>query len=55
MALVADVNATSGEHFLDHPEAQGKPEIEPHRMGDHLGGEARSTIERVTSFVHDRT
>jgi hypothetical protein len=48
--LVADVNAAGGERFLDHPQPQGKPEIERNRRslwresdGDNRVGQAHDS------------
>jgi hypothetical protein len=51
-SFVAHVNAASGEHFLDHSQAERKPEMEPLGIADHLGGEAITTIRGVTRRVH---
>jgi hypothetical protein len=51
--LVADVSAAGGEHFLNHPLAQRKPEKEPNRMRDHLGGKAMAIVEGVIRFPSD--
>jgi hypothetical protein len=53
-AFVADVNATGGEHFLDHAQAERKSEIEPNRIRDHLRRKTMATIEGVTRLVHNR-
>jgi hypothetical protein len=47
---VADTNAAGSEHFLDHPQAERKSEIEPNRVRNHLGGKAMPAIERITIF-----
>jgi hypothetical protein len=41
---------TGSEHFLDHPQAERKSEIEPNRVRDHLGGKAMPAIERIASL-----
>jgi hypothetical protein len=51
---VAHIDAPSGEHFLNHPKAQRKPEIEPDSISDHLGRKAMATIKRTTKQGHDR-
>src|ERR1022692_3026644 len=51
-ALVADINAAGSEHFLDHPQAERKSEIEPNRVRNHLGGKAMPAIERITNLFH---
>lgn len=43
-----DNDATSGQHVFDHPQAQGKTEIEPHRVGNDFSGKAVATVERIT-------
>jgi len=50
--FMADVNTPSGEHFLDHTQAERKSKIEPYRIANHLGGEAMATVERITGFIH---
>jgi hypothetical protein len=42
--FVGYVDATHGERILDHAQAQGKAEIEPNDVGDHLGREAAAVI-----------
>jgi len=46
--LMRDNDATSGQHVFDHPQAQGKTEIEPHRVGNDFSGKAVATVERIT-------
>lgn len=36
------------QHILDHPQAEGKAEIEPHGVGDDLGRKAMAAIKRIT-------
>ena len=50
--FVADVDAARGKHFLDHPQTQRQSKIEPDCIADTLGGEAMTTIERITSWFH---
>ena len=33
--LVTDHDTALGQHFLDHPQAQRKAEVQPDGMGDH--------------------
>jgi hypothetical protein len=37
---MADDDPARGQHFLDHPQAQREPKIQPNRIADHLGREA---------------
>lgn len=46
--LGADVDATLGRQFLNISNAQREPEIEPHRMEDHTGGNRRRLNEMGT-------
>src|SRR4029077_15239974 len=50
--LVAHANAPLREHLLDHAKAQGKPEIEPNRVADHLRRKSMAAIEGITSGRH---
>ena len=52
-AFMADVNAACGEHFLDHAQAQRKPEIEPDRTTNDFGREAMATIKWIMGLFHD--
>jgi hypothetical protein len=45
--FMADLNSTGGEHLLDHPQAQGKPEIQPLGVADHFSWEAVAGIARM--------
>jgi hypothetical protein len=38
------------EQVLDHSEAERKPEIEPHGVGNDFSGTAMAAIERVTMW-----
>jgi transglutaminase-like putative cysteine protease len=51
--FMADDDPARSQHFLDHPQAQREPKIQPNRVGYHLGREAMATIKRITSMVHD--
>jgi hypothetical protein len=53
--LMAHLNVTSSEHFLNHPQAQRKAEIEPDGITDYLDWEAMPAIERVTRLFHNPT
>src|ERR1700677_2480317 len=50
--LVRHANPALSQHLLDHAKAQGKSEIEPHGIADHLRREAMTAIERVTGGPH---
>ena len=53
-SFVAHLNASDGEHLLNHPKAQREPEIKPDRIADNLGGKTVATIKRITRWCHDR-
>ena len=38
--LVANLDATEGQHLLDHAKAEWKPEVQPHRVDDQVRREA---------------
>lgn len=46
--LMGDNDPTSRQQVLDHPQAERKPEIEPHGVGNNLGGKAMAAIEGIT-------
>jgi hypothetical protein len=48
---MADLDASGGEHLLDHAQAQGKSEIEPDGVADQFSREAVAGITRMTSRV----
>ena len=50
--LMTDLDASGGEHLLDHAQAQGKPEIQPDGIADHLSREAVAGVARVAGRVH---
>ncbi len=50
--LMADQDASRGEHLLHHAEAQGKAEVEPDGMADHLSRKAVAGITRGTDRLH---
>ena len=52
--LVRYANPARREHFLDHAQAQGKPEIEPNGVADHFRRKAIAAIQRVTGSQHGR-
>src|SRR3954468_15760823 len=54
-STVADRDAARRQHLLDHAQAQREPEIEPHRVGDELCGEAIAGINRVSGRRHPTT
>ena len=45
-------DAARGKHFLDHPQTKRESKIEPDRVADNLGGEAMTTIERITRWFN---
>jgi hypothetical protein len=50
--LVGHANPARRQHFFDHAKAQGKPEIEPNRMADHLRRKTMALVERVAGCRH---
>jgi hypothetical protein len=54
-SFVADLDASGGEHLLDHAQAQGKPEIEPDCVANHFSRKAMAGIERITGRFHAHT
>ena len=44
--LMTDLDASGGEHLLDHAQAQGKPEVEPDGMADQFNRKAVAGIAR---------
>jgi hypothetical protein len=50
--FVANLDASGGEHLLDHAQAQGKPKVQPHGMADHFGGKAVAGVTRGTGRFH---
>lgn len=46
--LMGDDDASSHQHIRDHPQAQWKAEIEPHRVGNDFSGKAMAAVERST-------
>src|ERR1700734_3495345 len=50
--LVRHANPARRQHLLDHPKAQGKPEIQPDGTADNLRRKAMAAIETVTSAGH---
>jgi hypothetical protein len=52
--LVGHANPARRQQLFDHAKAQGKPEIEPNGIADHLRREAMTAIERVTRNGHRR-
>ena len=50
--LVGHANPAGRQHFLDHAQAQGKPEVEPNRITDDFRRKAMAAIEGFTSARH---
>src|SRR3954452_9030110 len=51
---MADDDAASGQHFLDHAQAQREAEIQPDRVADDLGREAIAGIAGASWYRHLR-
>ena len=43
-----DENPSSRRHILDHPQAEGETEMEPHRKGNDFSWKAVAATEWVT-------
>jgi hypothetical protein len=39
-----DNDPTGSQHVLDHPQAERKAEIKPHRVGNNFSGKAMAAI-----------
>jgi hypothetical protein len=52
--FVADDDPARSQHVLDHSQTEGKPEIEPNRVLEDLGGELIAAINRF-DFLTNRT
>src|ERR1700722_10529873 len=50
--LVGHANPAGRQYLLDHAQAQGKPEVEPHRITDDFRRKAMAAIEGFTSARH---
>ena len=50
--LMADHDASGGEHLLDHPQAQGEAEVQPDSMADHFNRKAVAGIARMAGRFH---
>jgi hypothetical protein len=50
--LVADQDAASQQHLLDHPRAQRKPEVQPDGMANHFRWKAVASVTRMTGRFH---
>ena len=50
--LAWHANSARSQPFLDHPQAQGKPEIQPDGMADNLRRKAMAAIDTVTRAGH---
>jgi len=51
--LIGHTDPTRSKHLLDHPQAQGEPEIQPDRMTDHLSRKTMTAIKSVGGGLHD--
>jgi hypothetical protein len=47
-SLIAHLDTSCGQHLLDHAQAQGKAEVQPHSMADHFGWKAAAGLTRDT-------
>src|SRR5689334_8932240 len=52
--LVADLDATEGQHLLDHKQAERKPEVQPNRVADQLRRKAVAGVGGLGRVRHDR-
>ena len=52
--LMQDDDTSGRQHILDHPQAQRKAEIQPHRVGDDFSRIAVAAVERIL-IGHGRT
>ena len=50
--LIADLDTARSQQFLDHPQAQWVPEIQPDRVADDLGRIAVTRVNRVSGCGH---
>src|SRR6476469_6840431 len=50
--IVRRRNAASGQHLLDHVQAQREPKIQPYRVADDLSGVAMAGVNRVARRPH---
>jgi hypothetical protein len=50
--LVADRDASGGEHLLDHAQAERKPKVQPDGIAYHLSRKAVAGIARMTGVLH---
>ena len=50
--FVAHEDAASGQHLLDHPQAQREAEVEPDRVADDLGREAVAGVGGLARRRH---
>jgi hypothetical protein len=49
---MADLDASRGQHLLDHPKAEWKSEIQSDSMADDFGWEAVAGIARMAGRFH---
>src|ERR1700726_2236765 len=50
--LVRHRDTASGQHLLDHAQAQREPKIQPYRVADDLSGVAMAGVNRVSRRPH---
>ena len=50
--LVADDDAARGQHLLDHAQAEGEAEVQPHRVADDLGRKAVAGVAGASRRRH---
>jgi hypothetical protein len=49
---VTHFNASDGQHFLHHPEAQGKVKVQPYVTANDFSREPMASIAGVTDRFH---
>jgi hypothetical protein len=50
--FMTDLDASGGQHLLDHRQAQGKPKVQPDGITDHFSREAVASVARRTGVLH---
>jgi hypothetical protein len=50
--LMAHLNPAGGQHLLHHAQAEGKPEVQPDGIADHVSPEAMADITTMTGRFH---
>jgi hypothetical protein len=50
--LMADQDAAGSQHFLDHPQTERKPNVQPDGMADHFSRKAVTGLTRMTGVLH---